>query len=223
MVIDLDKCVACQGCTAACRAENNVPFQGPEGTAQGRAMFWNEVIPVVEGEYPDVKARFFPRPCMHCERPPCVFVCPVGATYQDEDGVVRQNYSRCIGCRFCTVACPYGVRYFNWFKPNFPEPMVAYTNPDPEVPVRPKGIVEKCVFCIQRINKAKEKAAAEGRELKDGDIAPACVQTCTGRARYFGDLDNPDSTVSRLVKSTRAFRLLEELGTHPKVYYLMEG
>ena len=223
MVIDLDKCVACQACTAACRAENNVPFAGPEAAAKGRAMFWNEVIPHVEGEYPDVKARYFPRPCMHCDRSPCAMVCPVGATYKDEEGVVHQNYDRCIGCRLCTVACPYGARYFNWFKPEFPEPMVSYRNPDYEPRIRPKGIVEKCVFCVQRIRKAKEAAKAEGRELRDGDITPACVQTCTGKARYFGNLDDPESMVSRQARSTRAFRLLEEMGTQPKVIYLMEG
>jgi len=233
MVIDLDKCVACQACTAACRFENNVPFVGPEEAARGRAIFWNEVLTEIEGEFPDVRQEFIPRPCMHCDRPPCVQVCPVGATYRDEEGIVHQNYRRCIGCRYCMNACPYGVRYFNWFKYRPPQPMEQYYNPDAvsglnyptsEGPLpRPRGVVEKCTFCIHRIQKAKERARAEGRELLDGEIKPACVQTCTGMARYFGDLDDPDSEVSRLIKTRRAFRLLEELGTEPKVYYLKGG
>ncbi|MFQ6000130.1 MAG: 4Fe-4S dicluster domain-containing protein [Anaerolineae bacterium] len=223
MVIDLDKCVACQACTAACRVENNVPFAGPEQDAMGRSIFWNEVFRYIEGEYPNVTVRFIPRPCMHCDEAPCVKVCPVGATYKNEEGLIIQNYKRCIGCRFCTVACPYGARYFNWFAPQWPEPLDQALNPDPEVAPRPKGVVEKCTFCIQRIRKAKEKAEAEGRPLRDGDVVPACVQTCTGRARFFGDLDDPLSQVSQLAKSSRAFRLLEEMGTQPKVIYLREG
>jgi len=183
MVIDLDKCVACQACTAACRVENNVPFAGPEQDAMGRSIWWNEVFRYIEGEYPNVTLRFIPRPCMHCDDPPCVKVCPVDATYKDEEGIVVQRYERCIGCRFCTVACPYGARYFNWFAPRWPEPLDQALNPDPEVVPRPTGVVEKCTFCIQRIRKAKEKAEAEGRPLRDGDVVPACVQTCPGRAR----------------------------------------
>jgi len=223
MVIDLDKCVACQGCTVACRMENNTPPAGPGAAAAGRAILWNEVLPFVEGKYPNVTATFIPRPCMHCENPPCVKVCPVGATYQDEEGLVLQRYERCIGCRLCTVACPYGVRYFNWYAPSWPGGIEQHLNPDPEVAPRPKGIVEKCTFCVQRRRKAREKARAEGLEFRESDYVPACVQTCTGKARYFGDLDDPNSTVSQLASSPRAFRLLNELGTHPKVIYLTEG
>ncbi|MBI4301413.1 MAG: 4Fe-4S dicluster domain-containing protein [Chloroflexi bacterium] len=208
MVIDLDKCTACQACTVACRSENNVTFQGPEGTAKGRAMFWREVLAEVDGEFPKVTAHFLPRPCMHCDNPPCVQVCPVGATYKREDGVVLQHYEQCIGCRYCMVACPYNARFFNWEKPEFPETMAQYQNPNPKVKPRPVGVVEKCTFCFQRIEKG---------------ILPACAQTCTGNATFFGDLDDPDSRVSQLAKSPRAFRLLEDLGTNPKVYYLKEG
>ena len=234
MVIDLDKCTACQACTVACLAENNVPFAGPEQTAMGRAIFWHKVLADVEGEYPHVRAGFIPRPCMHCDDPPCVKVCPVGATYVREDGLVMQDYDRCIGCRYCTVACPYTVRSFNWYAPRWPVPMEQYLNPDlgPPLPtggrggpdVRPKGVVEKCTFCVHRLEKAKRKAKEEGRELTDAELTllPACNQTCPASARYFGDLDNPKSTVSRLARSARAFRLLEDLGTEPKVYYLAE-
>lgn len=223
MVIDLDRCAACQACTVACRAENNVPFAGPEETAKGRAIFWNEVIPIVEGKYPHIKARFIPRPCMHCERAPCVKVCPVGATYRNKEGIVAQIYARCIGCRLCMSACPYTARSFNWFKPKWPKELRRHLNPD--VSVRPKGVVEKCLFCVQRLRRLKKKARAEGRKMGDGELVrlPACAQTCPTGARYFGDFDDPESTVSKLARSPRAFRLLEELGTHPKVVYLREG
>jgi molybdopterin-containing oxidoreductase family iron-sulfur binding subunit len=166
---------------------------------------------------------FIPRPCQHCDNPPCVKVCPVKATYKDEEGIVRVDYERCIGCRFCTVACPYQVRYFNWYEPEWPESLKEHLNPDPEVAPRPKGVVEKCTFCIQRLRKARESAEAEGRAFEATDFTPACVQTCTGNARYFGDLDDPDSLVSQLAASPRAFRLLEDMGTRPKVYYLKRG
>lgn len=223
MVIDLDKCTACQSCTVACRVENNVPVAGQRDTGNGRAIFWNEVIPVIEGEGAYLKGRFIPRPCMHCENPPCVQVCPVGATFKDAEGIVRQDYDRCIGCRYCTVACPYGARYFNWRVPEFPETHALYRNPDLPARPRPVGVVEKCTFCIQRIERARRRAAAEGRELRDGDVVPACVQTCPGRARVFGDLDDERSQVARLARSPRAFRFLEELGTRPQVIYLTEG
>ena len=204
MVIDLDKCTGCQACTVACRMENNVPFAGEELAEADRAIFWNEVIVDVEGEYPDVKASIVPRPCFHCENPPCVKVCPVGATYKDEEsGLVLQLYDRCIGCRYCTVACPYGARYFNWYAPVFPAGTERYLNPD--VPVRPKGVVEKCVYCSHRLP------------------IPACVQACSSGARYFGDLDDPDSEVATLARSPRAIRLLEDLGTEPNCIYLKEG
>ena len=210
----------------------------PNEALRGRAIRWNDVfvIPVnpleEEGEgYPNVKTRYLTRPCMHCENPPCIKVCPVKATYRDEEGLVRQNYERCIGCRFCTVACPYGVRYFNWHEPEWEGSLAEYHNPDRIVgdgilegpAIRPLGVVEKCTFCLHRLHKARAQAEAEERALRTEDYVPACVQTCTGKARFFGDLDDPESTVSRLEQSPRAFRLLEEEGTHPKVIYLREG
>lgn len=204
MVIDLDKCTGCQSCTVACRMENNVPFAGQESADADRAIFWNEVFSTVEGEYPNVKATTIPRPCFHCENPPCIKVCPVGATYVDkENGLVLQRYERCIGCRYCAVACPYGVRYFNWFAPVWPETTERYQNPD--VLLRPKGVIEKCLYCVHRLP------------------IPACVQACSSGARYFGDLDDPENEVSQLARSPRATRLLEDLGTEPKCFYLKEG
>ncbi len=220
MVIDLDKCTGCQACSVACRVENNVPFAGPEEAGLSRAEWWHKVLRLEEGEYPHVRFTYVPRPCQHCNNPPCVEVCPVGATFQDKEGLVLINNDRCIGCRFCAQACPYTVRHFNWYAPEFPEEMQAALNPD--VPVRPRGIVEKCTFCVHRLEKAKRKAAEEGRELRDAEVVllTACNEVCPASARYFGDLDDPESTVSRLAHSPRAWTLLEHMGTFPKVIYL---
>ncbi len=244
MVIDLDRCTACQACTVACRAENNVPFAEPKEARKGRVISWNQVMSSVEGEYPHVSMRYTPMPCMHCDHPPCVKVCPVHATYQNPEGIVAQIWDRCIGCRYCTVACPYTRRFFNWYAPSWPKERRPWTDPpetedqrdmeqvqvmdqhlNPEVSVRPKGIVEKCMFCIQRIRKVKEQARREKRAIRDEEVLrlPACCQTCPAEARYFGDLNDPASTVSKLAHSRRAFRLQEDLGTHPKVIYLAEG
>jgi menaquinone reductase, iron-sulfur cluster-binding subunit len=223
MVIDLDKCFACQSCTVACRMENNTPVAGPDQADRFRSILWNEVLPFTEGEYPHPVVTLIPRPCMHCDQPPCTRVCPVKATYKNDEGIVVVDYERCIGCRMCTTACPYEVRYFNWFTPEWPDGLKAHLNPDPEVAPRQRGVVEKCSFCIQRRRHAEEKAAAEANPSPATVYIPACVQTCTGHARYFGDLDDPHSLVSKLAHSSRAFRLLEELGTFPKVYYLKQG
>ena len=220
MVIDLDKCTACQACSVACRQENNIPFAGPVEADLSRIKWWHKVLRLVEGEHSEARITFIPRPCQHCDNPPCVQVCPVEATYIDEEGIVRMRYDRCVGCRFCASTCPYSVRHFNWYAPGWPEPMDESLNPD--VPVRPRGVVEKCTFCIHRLEKAKRIAAEEGRELTDAELVhlPACNEACPAFARYFGDLDDPESTVSRLARSPRAFSLLEEMGTHPKVVYL---
>jgi Fe-S-cluster-containing dehydrogenase component len=223
MVIDLDKCFACQSCTVACRMENNTPVAGPDQAGRGRAILWNEVLPFIEGEYPRTTVTMIPRPCQHCDEPPCVRVCPVRATYKNEEGLVLVDYERCIGCRMCTVGCPYQVRYLNWYPPEWPEALKAHLNPDPQVAPRPRGVVEKCTFCVHRLIKARALATAEGRPFSATDYQPACVQTCTGHARYFGDLDDPTSLVAQLAASPRAFRLQEELGTKPKVYYLKQG
>jgi molybdopterin-containing oxidoreductase family iron-sulfur binding subunit len=223
MVIDLDKCTACQACAVACKTENNVPFATPEQSERGHTIFWMDVLTHVRGEYPRPKARFLPRPCMQCDNPPCVQVCPVGATYRRPDGIVAQDYDRCIGCKYCMVACPYGARSFNMGRVEEPESYRRYANPDRRVARRRVGIVEKCTFCFQRVDRAVARARAEGRALQDGEVKTACAQTCTGGAIVFGDLDDPQSRVARLAESPRAFRLLDELGTRPKVIYLTEG
>ncbi len=222
MSIDLDKCVGCQGCVVACRLENNVAVAGAEQDEKQRAIYWMDMLPVKEGEFQGLHGPFIPTPCNHCENPPCVKVCPVGATFINEEGIVGQIWARCIGCRYCTTACPYTRRYFNWLEPSWPDELKNLLNPD--VATRPKGVVEKCTFCHQRLRKARLDARLDGRELTDDDVRklPACAESCPTESIAFGDLNDPYSAVSQAAKSPRAMRLQEELGTRPKVVYLRE-
>ena len=221
MVIDLDRCTGCEACVVACRVENNIPTVGPEEAAKGRSINWIRIERYFEGEYPDMKVKFMPVLCQHCEEAPCEPVCPVYATYHTDEGLNAQVYNRCVGTRYCANNCPYTVRFFNFFDPKWEAPLDKALNP--EVSVRTRGVMEKCTFCIQRIRKGEEKAKDEGREVRDGDVVPACVQTCPTRAMYFGNIADPESEVSKLSKSNRASRLLEELGTKPRVIYLNKG
>jgi molybdopterin-containing oxidoreductase family iron-sulfur binding subunit len=184
-------------------------------------MFWMDMLTTYEGEFPHLKVKYFPRPCFQCDDPPCTKVCPVRATYINEEGIVTQIFPQCIGCRYCMAACPYTVKTFNWHRPYWPQEMASAMNPD--VSVRPAGVVEKCTFCIHRLQKAKEIAAVENRELQEGDYVVACQESCPTKAISFGNLDDQNSGVFKLTRSPRAFRLLEELGTEPKVYYLSEA
>ena len=218
MVIDLDVCSGCQACVVACATETNVSLGSNKEAAMGRLIRWIQTLVTLDGEYPHVTAQLLPVMCQQCERPPCTYVCPVAATYLNPDGVVAQIYWRCIGCRYCVNACPYTIKWFNWWTPSWPGEMEKGTNPDVEL--RYKGVVEKCLFCYHRFQRAKEQVKAEGRPLRQEDYLPACVEACPTNAIVFGNLDNPESEVSQLSRSPRAFRLLEELGTKPKVTYL---
>jgi Fe-S-cluster-containing dehydrogenase component len=220
MAIDLDRCTGCEACVVACHAENNLPVSTPEQAAKGRTAHWIRIDRYYEGEFPDVKVKYMPVLCQQCDEAPCEPVCPVYATYHNHEGLNVQVYNRCVGTFYCANNCPYTVRYFNWFAPEWPEPLPLQHNPD--VSVRPAGVMEKCTFCIQRIKRGKEDAAQEGRRIADGDVQPACVQSCPAEAMVFGDLNDPDSKVSRLAQNGRATRLLEELGTKPKVFYLQK-
>ena len=221
MAIDLDRCTGCEACVAACHAENNIPIGTPEQAANGRTTHWIRVDRYYDGTFPDVKVKYMPVLCQQCDEAPCEPVCPTYATYHNPEGLNVQVYNRCVGTFYCANNCPYTVRYFNWFDPVWPEPMQLQHNPD--VAVRMAGVMEKCTFCIQRITRGKDEAATADQPVADGAIQPACVQSCPAEAMVFGDLNNPESKVARMAESSRATRLLEELGTKPKVFYLERG
>ncbi|UCF29128.1 MAG: 4Fe-4S dicluster domain-containing protein [Chloroflexota bacterium] len=221
IIVDLDRCTGCQACVIACQAENNVPAVGEAETVNGRWLHWIHIERYWEGEYPNIKARFMPVMCQQCSEAPCEPVCPVFATYHTPEGLNAQIYNRCIGTRFCGSACPYKVRTYNWLRPEFPEPLNEQLNPD--VTIRSRGLIEKCTFCIQRIRRVEIEVQAQGREPEEGEIQPACVQTCPPGALVFGDLNDPESRVSQLARSHRSFKLLGGLGTDPGVIYLKGG
>ena len=221
MVIDLDKCYGCRACMVACKVENNTP----EG------HFWMYVFRLEEGEYPHTKVSFLPRPCMHCDNAPCVKVCPVGARFKEKNGLTVTDWDRCIGCRYCQVACPYGVNYFNSKNPEErqyldtqDDDLVAvtggasppYRNPDLDGrygserrhvagAIHEKGVMTKCTFCIHRVEQG---------------LLPACAANCPVQAILFGDLDDPTSSVSKLLAEKESFRLEEEFNTRPRVFYV---
>ncbi len=218
MVVDVDRCIGCQACVVACQAENNIPLNTEEIFNQKRAIEWIRIERYWEGEYPNVKARFIPVLCQHCENAPCEPVCPVYATYHNSEGLNVQVYNRCVGTRFCQNNDPYAVRFFNFWEPVWPATLQNQLNPD--VTVRSRGIMEKCTFCVQRIRRTTRTAKEQGRELKDGELAPACVQACPTSTLTFGDINDPKSKVAKLAKDKRHYRLLEKLGTEPNVIYL---
>lgn len=198
MVINQDRCVGCFTCASACKMQNNVPM----------GMQWNRVLTegsdLVDGAtgvYPNLTRSYLSISCQHCENAACERACPTGATYRDDMGRILIDYDKCIGCRMCMAACPYNARVFNWEEP-VRDPDFNYG--DKEVPVRPKGVAEKCTFC---------------KERTDRDEKPMCVTCCPARARVFGDLDDSESEVSQLIKANSATQLLADRGTEPQVYY----
>ncbi|HAY77429.1 MAG TPA: oxidoreductase, partial [Gemmatimonadetes bacterium] len=227
MAIDLDKCTGCSACVVACHSENNVPWVGEDQVVMGRDMTWMRIeryyehVDASHASHLDV--RFLPMLCQHCGNAPCEPVCPVYATYHTPEGVNAQIYNRCVGTRYCANNCPYKVRVYNWYRytdENVPEPMNWQWNPD--VTVRTNGIMEKCSFCMQRIKDAENRAALEeGRDVRDGEIVPACQQSCAAEAIVFGNLRDPDSRVSQILESERTYKVLDELiNTQPAVNYL---
>ena len=203
MVIDQAKCTGCGQCTLSCRAHNDIP----------PGISWNRVIETGKvGE----KQVFLSRPCMQCEHAPCVEVCMVKASYRRPDGIVMMDYDRCLGCRYCEVACPYNARAFNWKAFTEENPAVP-TYGQPEVPRRPRGVVEKCSFCYHRIDRGLTLGLNPG---VDREATPACVVACPVGARTFGNLNDPESPVSKLLVQHPSYRLREDLGTSPRVYYL---
>jgi len=201
MVIDLRRCIGCYNCAVSCKIGNNLPDD----------IWWNRVLTVgggtidtASGTYPnDLQMSHMPISCQHCENPACVKACPIGATYKrEEDGVVMQDYDKCIGCRMCMVSCPYNARSFNWKKP---EHYVDHALGDADAPQHQYNVVEKCTFCANRTAR--------------GDV-PVCMELCPARARFWGDLDDPDSEVSKKLQGRQYIRLMEDKGTGPNVYYL---
>jgi molybdopterin-containing oxidoreductase family iron-sulfur binding subunit len=217
MVVDLDRCIGCNACAAACYAENNLGVVGEEQIINGREMSWIRIERYHQIDAPE-RLIFLPMLCQHCDNAPCESVCPVFAPHHSKEGLNNQIYNRCIGTRFCAQNCPYKVRKFNWYKWDFPEPLNLQLNPD--VTARTKGVMEKCSFCIQRIKAGHNHAKNEGRLIKDGEVTPACVQTCPTDALVFGSLMDENSRVSKLVRDKRAYQVMGYLNTKPAVIYL---
>jgi anaerobic selenocysteine-containing dehydrogenase/Fe-S-cluster-containing dehydrogenase component len=227
MAIDLSRCIGCSACVTACYAENNIPVVGPDEVRKGRELTWLRIERYFgvsrheEEAYADDATddvRFLPMLCQHCGNAPCEPVCPVYAAYHTPDGLNGQVYNRCVGTRYCANNCPYKVRYFNWFSYEFETPLNWQLNPD--VTVRDKGVMEKCTFCVQRIRAGERDAAVENRTVRDGEIVPACVQTCPTEVFVFGNIADPNSAVAQAAASTRSYRVLEELNTQPAIVYL---
>ncbi|MFC1830352.1 4Fe-4S dicluster domain-containing protein [Thermodesulfobacteriota bacterium] len=217
MIVDLDRCIGCAACTAACYAENNIGVVGLQQMIDGREMAWLRVERYHDPERMD-KVTFLPMMCQHCDNAPCESVCPVYAPHHSKEGLNNQIYNRCIGTRFCSQNCPYKLRRFNWFDWEWPDPLHMQLNPN--VTVRSKGVMEKCSFCVQRIKAAHGVAKNEKRMIRDGDVVPACAQTCPTGALMFGNLMDKESRVRKMVADPRAYQVMGYLNTKPAVIYL---
>ncbi len=220
MAIDLNKCTGCSACIVSCNIENNIPIVGRDEVRRNRELHWLRIDRYYSEEEGRLNISFMPIMCQQCGHAPCETVCPVIATAHSEEGLNQQAYNRCVGTRYCANNCPYKVRRFNWF--NYPfahegrERMIL----NPDVTVRSRGVMEKCSFCVQRIQEAKATAKAQGRQLADGDVKLACQQSCPAGAITFGDLTDPQSTVSKMMDNPRRYKVLEELNVRPAVGYL---